>query len=401
MENTCIHDFEIPMLIDWLIDFLGKEKIENTLRKYNKSLSSSGKFYKEYFIKLRHPWLETLNNYLNEINVLDDLKLIGLVSDIYKLKQLNNSKYSSLPIKYSNRLLDLTNSWGYIFEIQTAWIYHSKKNKITWLEENKKNKPEFMVSNSELKFYVECKTIQPDKSRKIKRKDFYAFVDVFEKKIEPLRVTGNIDFIFNNNNFSDTYTNNLIVDQVIKYIENESLNGNIDIFDGKAIFSLRESNSIAINFIDMHKTFNNNKPDNAVGVIFAEKDGDYAFNPIIITCKSVSNDEYFKSIYDELKYASKKQLPSNILGVIHCFIPEISSFYGDMNRALYLISCKLFSSEKREHIAAINFTSDTRQIPYYYGCKIQNPSLLFRNTNCKYDELKEFDFLDELDAQLK
>lgn len=55
-----IYDYEVRKLILRLIDFFGTPTIEKCIENYNKSLSSAGPVYKEYYLKSRHPWWEPL-----------------------------------------------------------------------------------------------------------------------------------------------------------------------------------------------------------------------------------------------------------------------------------------------------------------------------------------------------
>jgi hypothetical protein len=43
--NHIIHDTEVPKLIEALIDFLGKNKVDKSLSKYQKFFDNSRKLY--------------------------------------------------------------------------------------------------------------------------------------------------------------------------------------------------------------------------------------------------------------------------------------------------------------------------------------------------------------------
>ncbi|MBI5875220.1 MAG: hypothetical protein HZB81_05155 [Deltaproteobacteria bacterium] len=58
-----ILDKDIPNLIGKLIRFLGNNKVQCSLDKYDKALERSGPIFKEYYLKHRHPWWRTLLDY--------------------------------------------------------------------------------------------------------------------------------------------------------------------------------------------------------------------------------------------------------------------------------------------------------------------------------------------------
>lgn len=55
-----IHDYEVRKFILRLINFFGQTTIEKCLANYQKSLLSSGPVFREYYLKTRHPWWESL-----------------------------------------------------------------------------------------------------------------------------------------------------------------------------------------------------------------------------------------------------------------------------------------------------------------------------------------------------
>ena len=63
--NNAIYDIEVQKYINKLIDFFGFVNIERGLKKYKNSLACSGPVYKRYYLKIRHPWWESLIYYFD------------------------------------------------------------------------------------------------------------------------------------------------------------------------------------------------------------------------------------------------------------------------------------------------------------------------------------------------
>jgi hypothetical protein len=61
--NPVFYYNQVSGLVEKLIAFCGPSKIEQSISKYHHSLSCSGPINKEYYLKTRHPWWDSLSTY--------------------------------------------------------------------------------------------------------------------------------------------------------------------------------------------------------------------------------------------------------------------------------------------------------------------------------------------------
>ena len=51
-----IHDYEAKKYINRLLTFLGRREVDKCINRYHNSLDYSGPVFREYYLKVRHPW---------------------------------------------------------------------------------------------------------------------------------------------------------------------------------------------------------------------------------------------------------------------------------------------------------------------------------------------------------
>lgn len=396
--NT-IRAIETPEHIEKLIEFCGRNRIKKAIQKYKKSILFSKPIYREYYLKLRHPWWEAFliyKKYLKSrkpfIGELDE-RLVNLACDAKMIELLQKTMPNNVKNKFKRDLLDNDNAVNYLFELKTAWQYYLKGHKIVWYDSINKH-PEFRVITDTLEFNVECKRISVDASRKIRRSDFYRFMEMLVPNLVDTKITGNIEIILNSRLQSSNVTLKQVSLRILKHIKNRNFVGNFNLEDISLKTNIVEGSNIIVDMQKRIADFYSNIPYGAHGIIVSRVFNNNPVDPLEIIVKSEKSDEYLTSIYKKIQNAISDQLSNDIPGLIACHIPAIINFTGfEKDSALANMTYKLFSKKENEHLAAIIYVSDTLFFPKFYGRLTQNPALLYRNHNCKFSTITNYQFL--------
>lgn len=401
MYNTIniIRDTEAPEHIEKLIEFCGRNKINRAIQKYKNSLKSSGQIYSEYYLKLRHPWWEAFliyKKYLKSkkpfVGELDE-RLVNLACDAKMIELLQETMPSNIKNKFKKDILDDDNAVNYLFELKTAWQYYQKGHKIVWYDSINKH-PEFRVITDTLKFNVECKRISVDASRKIRRSDFYRFMEMLVPNLVDMKITGNIEIFLNSRLQSSYVTLKQVSLRIIKHIKNGNFVGNFNLEDISLKTNIVKGSNIIVDVQKRFADFYSNIPYGAHGIIVLRDFNNYPVDPLEIIVKSEKSDKYLTGIYKKLQNAISDQLSNDIPGLMVCHIPEIIDFTVlRKDSSLGNMTNKLFSKKENEHLAAVIYVSDTLFFQKFYGKSTQNPALLYRNHNCKFDKIANYQFL--------
>jgi len=396
--NT-IRDTETPELIEKLIEFCGRNKVDRAIQKYKKSLQFSGRIYSDYYLKLRHPWWEAFiiyKKYLKSRKSFSgklDERIVNLVCDAKMIELLQQTMPNNVMKKFKRDLLDDDNAVNYLFELKTAWQYYLKGHKIVWYD-NKNKHPEFKVITDTFEFNVECKRISVDASRKIRRSDFYKFIEMFVPKLVDMKIAGSIEIFLQSRLQSSPRNLKQVSSRILELIKKGNFVGDFDLEDITLKTNIVEGNNIIVDMKERFTDFYSRKPYGAHGILVTRDFNNYSVDPLEIIVKSEKSDEYLTGIYEKLQTAASTQLSNDIPGIIACYIPEIIDFTGlEKDSSLANMTYKLFSKKENEHLGAIIYVSDTLFLPKIYGRLTQNPALLFRNHYCKYETIKNYQFL--------
>ncbi|MGA7564014.1 MAG: hypothetical protein WBW55_12475 [Desulfobaccales bacterium] len=402
-----MHDFEASHFINKLIRFLGRNTIDRCLQKYKIALISSGPVFREYYLRMRHPWWEPLSAYFQiekqgksiKNNLTIEMKLLAE----YGLKISTLQRYMPEKIKeqYRKNLIDDNNAINYLFEIDIAWHFFAKGCKIEWYDDDSTTHSEFFVKTPIFDFNVECKRFNVDLARKIRRKDFYRLAEKLLPAIEEKGYSGIIDIKLKDRLHSNEDYLNELTSQVIDIItNNEIINGSFQISFGSIIMNLQKSKSNAINFLERYKKLDAKlheiKPNRAHEIIFAMSEDGKPVNPIEMTIISEKSDNVLDTIRERFSKKAKRQLDNSKPGLIVCFIEGIT---GDdlkklsSNSALQIMTYYLFQKDSFNHIAAIGYCGEILIEKSAYAESYSNPELLFRNYNCKFEIARNYDYL--------
>lgn len=402
-ELNDIYKNEARKYILKLINFFGSIKIEKCLEKYKKSLVYSGPIFGRYHLKYRHPWWHSLLYFYEleskgkSINKNLDIRLKLLAMDGKKLSTLQKMMPESIKYKFRKDLLDDERASDFLFELDLAWHYLAMGYELSWYEES--NCPDFLVKTKDFDFNVECKRVTVDGSRKIRRRDFYRLVEMVLPRVEELNYIGKIDVELNDRLHSSNQHLESLSNQIIKAIQNFGIKGSFKFPLGNVAFSLKKSDGKIVNFKELHQEMLNRKPHEAQGVLFASARNHMPINPIEFTLKSKKSDKVLLGIKEKIKNAAIKQLPADKPGVVSCFLEDIFDLTSlASNSGLQLMSSYLLDKIELSHIAAISFSSEGRVQRHPEFENYNSQGLLFRNENCIYKEVREFQFLSKENA---
>jgi hypothetical protein len=386
--------------INKLINFLGGNNVEKCIKKYKRSLEISGPVFRDYYLKKRHPWWEALSEVYEIINSGEVLKnnltpeIIMLVGDAKKIITLQHFMPDSVKEKYKKDLLDDENAKNYLFEIAIAWHFYLRDASIEWYDKKEGKQPEYLVRTPAFEFNVECKRINIDIARKVKRKDFYRFSDLILPEIEKKKYSGKIEVLLKGRlEEDDNYFNSLKTQiiQVIDGVKSGIMKGEQQIPLGKISFDLIHSNREPINIRDYYTSLLQRKPENAHAVILTEPLNNQYTNPIEIMMSSEKKEGVVEAIREVITTAGRDQLYCDKPGLITCFLEGIEE--SDLeklksNSALQVMTYNQLNKSEFSHVMAVSYTAEQRISKSYNVDTFNYPQLLFRNPTCKYEDAK-------------
>ncbi len=400
-----IYDTEASRLINKLYSFLGPADVDRALKKFQKTLDLSGPVVSEYTLKHKHPWWNAFRAFFElkkkgksiKRNLTPELKI--LAADAKKISSLQRFMPASVQNKYKRDLIDSDRAVDYLFEIQIAWHFYIQGNDLQWYEDDGEKHPEFVVKTPDFDFNVECKRISVDISRKIKRKDFHRFVQKLLPKIERQGYSGNFDIVLNGR-LHGNQIDDLVLD-VLGLIESGKIKGEYPISLGHISLNLSKKSTNYVNVVEQYETLRMNLPDRAHGVVFSSRTkGNYAVDPIQMSLMSKEADNVLDGIYNKVNKSAKNQLDKSIPGIIVCFLEDVYDLRElSSESGLQLMTCYLLNKEACSHIAGIGYSSEMQIHRRYESEVYDNQSLFFKNPNCKFKEVKSYQFIGSASAK--
>lgn len=392
-----IYEHEVRKLILRLIDFFGASSIERSIRNYDKSLSSAGPVCREYYLRSRHPWMESIK-YFFELersgkSVRKNLNhgLKRLAGDGKKISILQQNMPEKVRNKYKKDLLDENRAYDYLFELQIAWHYHLQGYEIFWYEDD--GNPEFLVRTPKFDFNVECKRVSVDGSRKIRRRDFQRVAEIILPQIQHLNLMGALDIELDDRLHSNNQYFKKLSNGIFDIVSHERV-GTFSFSFGQLTLSLTQSTGEVVDFRERFKKLLDKKSHEAHGAIFAEGKNRHPVDPIELTIKSRKADKVLEGMKKRIQNAAAKQLPKSIPGLIACFLEDISDLKELASESgLQLMSCYILDKPENSHVAAISYCSEERFFRYQDVEDFNFGGLLFRNPNCSFAEVDGFAFL--------
>jgi hypothetical protein len=395
-SESDIHDYEASRLINKLYCLLGPANIDRRLEQYKRTLGLSGPIVSEYTIKHQHPWWNAFIAFFElkkagksiKHNLTPEIKM--LAADAKRIITLKRFMPASVQNKYKRDLLDPERAFDYLFEIHIAWNFYIRGNELQWYEDGEKKHPEFLVKTPNFSFNVECKRISVDISRKVKREDFHRFAQKILPEISKQGYGGSVDVILNGR--LDGGHINTLVSELVELIKSGNIRGEFEISLGTISLKLNEKSGKIVNM--MEKVENLSTKDLHVAFLASRKIGNNFVDPIEISLKSEKPDKVLQGIYDKVYEAAKNQLNKSMPGIIICFLEEVYDLRDlSSNSGLQIMTCKLLNKEKFSHIAGIGYCSEVQIYRFGNSETYDHQALFFKNPNCKFEEVKEYQFV--------
>ena len=322
-----------------------------------------------------------------------------LAADAKKISTLQRFMPTSVQNKYKRDLTDSDRAFDYLFEIQIAWHFYLQGNDLQWYEDDGEKHPEFIVKSPNFDFNVECKRISVNISRKIKRQDFHRFVQELLPEIEKQSYTGNVDIVLDGRLYSNQI--DALASEVLELIKSGEINGESTISLGQIFLNLCKKSKKTINVVEQYETLRMSLPNGAHGVVFSSQtNGNYAVDPIQMSLKSKEADNVLDGISSKVYKSAKYQLNKSIPGIIVCFLEDVYDLRElSSESGLQLMTCYLLNKEECSHIAGIGYSSEIQVHRRYKSEVYDNQSLFFKNPNCKFKEVKTYQFIDSSAAK--
>lgn len=387
-----VTDREAFRQIRQLVDWLGELRIRRGLETYDASLKlADGPMYRDYYLKVRHPWWEPLNEFMKlkrkgvERVPHTSPRLTMLAADANKIVRLKRTMPRDVQDSFSRNLL-ADDPIGHLFELEVAWQYYLKGFDLSWYSSKNSTIPEFSATRDSLTLNVECKTIAADTGRRIKRRTFYQLADRLIPQLEKDGLNGRVELLLKddlpNSPVELTALSAAIQDAVLRGDHGAISPWGAVTYEaipfGKTVYTAAELEELRDQYIET-------LPIQAGALFWAPVLSDGFVPPLLFVCVSETEDAFAAKIRDKMKQAYE-QLPQSSPGVIAIHIPEIHSFRGlESKHKLKRFTDEFFERENWQHIAEVLFLSDFHGESTWYRHHRTAAVLEFVNPNCVYE----------------
>ncbi len=398
-SESNLKDNDASYYINKLFEFIGSFEVEKALQKHKRTLDLSGPIVSKTILRNRHPWWNAVSKVLDmkkkgmsiKRRLTPEIKM--LVADGLRITKLKRFMPDSVQRKYKRDLVDTHRAFDYLFEIQIAWHYYIKGHELQWYEDDGEKHPEFLVKTPSFDFNVECKRISVDMKRKITRERFSRFVEKLFSGIDKINYSGNIDIVLNDR-LESNYIDQLTED-IVGLVNSGKTKQIYQKPYGEVRLSLTTKIGKEINFEEVYKQSSDAEPRGKhIAYISLQKNGDNVVDPIIVSIVSKKPDKLLEGIYEKLYDAASSQLNDSTPGIIVAFLEDICDLRDlGSGTGLQLMTNKLLSKERLSHIAGISYCSETQIIRHITSEEFSSQNLFFRNPNCKFEDVKNYQFI--------
>lgn len=397
-----IYPREVTTLMNRFLSFIGEVTIQKCLANYHRSLNSSGPIYTEYYLRIRHPWWEPLEFYYNLCRKGKSLsnrfypELATLISHAKMISVLQRYMPPQIKKSYTRNLLDDDKAVSYLFELKVAWHFLQKGYHVHWLDNNTSPHPEFKISSGNISYNIECKWISADKSRKIRRRDFYRLADKLILPIHALQLCGEVEIILNDRLHADEASLLHIISQILPIIDSSFPNQTTITTFGQVALNLSARGNKPVDLSRIDQLIESKKSHIHLAYFAADHKGQ-PVDPIILTVSSRKHDNVLDGIYHKLNKSISRQLPPDTPGLVCCHIDGISDFRGlEAGSGIQNMSSLLLNKDHSAHIAAILYSADDTFLSRHSHHILTNQGLVFRNPDCRFPGASEQPLLSEI-----
>ena len=397
--SILFHNYQTRSIIRKLINFLGPEKVESCVKRYEQSLSFSGTLSRDFYLKNRHPWWEPLAVFLERERQAKSqttnvpLSIRRLTRDAAIISVLQRTMPPKIKEKFKIDLLDNENAYAYLLEIHIAWHFHTMGYEINWYEDS--NMPEFSVKTPDLSFDVECKRISYDASRRIRKRDFYRLADLLIPKIRRLNIQGTIEIVLKGRLYGSADYLNYICNEILTKIRTDNLQGSFVFSEGEYFLNLGIRNNVQVNIKEKLSEIHKEHKNSAHVVATSYKSEDCSVDPLFLILRSQKTSSVLEGIKKKIQDAAKRQLNPEKAGLIVCFLESFNVkkiFEHATGNALHVMSNNLLIKEENRHLAALAFCAEEDYISGNFTAGFKTQVLSFKSTNCVFEKARIFPF---------
>jgi hypothetical protein len=191
-----------------------------------------------------------------------------------------------------------------------------------------------------------------------------------------------------------------LANQIINKIKPDKLNCNFSIPLGSVCLDLENDKGVIVDHYECLKKLIERKSTKAHGVILFKTYNNKPVDPIQMTLMSEKGDNVLKGIEERILKA-KDQLSISKPGLICCFLQDIDDYELKMlsnKSGLQIMTSSLLNRKDFNHIAAISYCSENVIQKKANVITHSNLGLTFRNDNCKFGKVNNYEFLGEING---
>jgi hypothetical protein len=382
-------------LIEWLVDFLGEEKVKRVLAKLERTMSQSSGARLEWGVKGQLAWWISFKRAIEHLDNNEEIDFDKFpeaerpLQTAAELRLIAPHLSEKVASELKGRITKLDDIEPVLIEITTAAMLQNEGYEIDWASSESPGKKiaEFVATRGKQEIEIECKSQTSDAGRMIARSDFHQFVD----RVLPLAYSKNLKgqiIVEVERRFSG---NQQWQEDLLGAIEKEMREGthSIQTPDGtKVDLDLSTFDGEEIPLEEMARNFAAINEQHAHLALQSTKEGAWE-NPIVVQVKSSEPDHFLEETLKDLRYA-RKQLSRKRQGAIICTIPEIENFEGlDEKSALHQMVKKFFLDFGHESISSVIFVTPPQTVSVSpFSRQATRNSIAFKNPlyNEKYGE---------------
>lgn len=392
MRELSVYDKEAHLLLEELVQFLGRDEIERRIDRVHRTIAMESGIYLEYWVKPTSAFWLGLHAALGEVDKNGSLEGL-LTTDMHypiefaaKVRHFRPSLPSIRLADLRSRILTSDFLPPVFLEVDTAAHYWQLGYDIEWPEPppvEGTRSPEFLATRDGLTIEVECKAQAPDSGRMVARPTFYRVADEVRRLLESLQLAGKV-VISVPVRLPPAHS---WQDELLGAIRTAASGGLTSATLGDTTtfdLSLTRASSLVIPRSELIREASRlYAPHSHIAMWGNQTDGALEA-PMIIQLRSRSPDGVLMSYFRDLR-AANRQLSGTRPGVIVCFVPEIQSFEGLQSQSsIQGMTAAFFARHAKPSLYAVSYVSDASEV--YEGPHITRagPALAFHNH--RYDK---------------
>jgi hypothetical protein len=373
VRSIDVCDWDAALLVQFLEDFLTKDRVDSRLCKISRELQIERGLYRDIWARARNSfWLgfDDLRQHLaagKDFRGAVTARMRRPLEVAAKLRVLTASMPDSKTEEFRSRITGQDAVEPVLYELDMAAHFWQKGYDIHWCEADRvtgQRSPEFIAKGLGHEFEVECKHQSADAGRQVLRRFFYRLLDDLQSHLATRRITGKVLITIP----SRLPKNNQWMSSVVNLISGHlgTCHETLSLHDGTQItldtLGLHATESLVPVDAVLSELQSIRGPFSHFALWASGEEKGVLLNPIIVRVESRTDDRILSSVYNDLKDA-RKQFTRQRCGLICCFIPEIDSFADlEENSALCNMTREFLQNHCPDFVHAVCYTSESRVI---------------------------------------